>query len=156
MVLGNKYSYSYSHSLITFFNLKFIHSIVYNAAPQAFINTWPTNRSHRTNTNILRPHTQNLLRNDDKLFEHPPRTESLARFPLTNLPKLWNSYPTSITSTINKLAFSLQLKNHLLNILSEVPLCHRLLCPVCHLNRNTSTKILFILLHSYTLLLLYF
>ncbi len=118
-------------NLITFFNLKLIHSFVYNTIPTAFNNTWLTNREHRLN----QPNNEDLaLRNDNNLYIPFCHKSNLLRFPLFNLPKIWNSLPAILTSTANPFHFCMQLKNYLNSTLSDTPNCTRLLCPSCHLN----------------------
>ena len=118
-------------NLITFFNLKLIHSFVYNNIPVAFHNTWLTNREYRL---IQLNNDEIALRNDNDLHIPFCNKSNLLRFPLFNLPKIWNNLPDIITSTANPYHFYLQLKIHLISSLTDTPNCTRLLCPSCHLN----------------------
>ncbi len=46
----------------------------------------------------------------------------------------WEDFPDPQIKFIHdRFGFNLKLKNHFLNQLSDVPVCNRLLCPVCHL-----------------------
>jgi hypothetical protein len=58
--------------------------------------------------------------------------------PLKNTPFFlfqdWEDFPDPQIKFIHdRFEFNLKLKNHFLNQLSDVPVCNRLFCPVCHL-----------------------
>jgi hypothetical protein len=116
--------------LITLSNLKFFHSYVYNYIPEAFHNTWPRNRDNRDNG-------ERELRNDDDFYIPRHRTDFISRFPFYNLPKVWNDTPAILTSTSHKKTFTTNATKLLLDKLSNVPNCTRLLCPACLANNLT-------------------
>jgi hypothetical protein len=63
------------------------------------------------------------------------RTAMLDKQPLFAFPKLWDEFPDHQIKFIrNRFEFNAVLKNYYLKQLSDVPVCNRLLCPVCHLN----------------------
>ena len=113
--------------IIKISNLKFMHSFVFNFLPSSFADTWHLNNSRHSASNYQ-------LRNEDDFYVPLARTEFLKNFPLTNLPKLWNSLPPDLKMIRQKLAFKIKLKELFLNNLDENFRCTRLLCPVCHLN----------------------
>jgi hypothetical protein len=115
------------NDLIIHANLKFFHSYVYNYIPSAFATTWSTNRQNRDNDD-------RQLRNDDDFFIPRFRTDFIARLPLFNLPKIWNNTSVELTSTSHKLTFSNQVFKHLLDKLSPIANCTRLVCPACITN----------------------
>jgi Ribosomal proteins 50S-L15, 50S-L18e, 60S-L27A len=70
---------------------------------------------------------------DDKLFNIPfIRLEHYSRFPLADFPRTWNNFNMEVAANSRNMFKSL-LKENLLSKLSDVVLCNRLLCPVCHL-----------------------
>jgi hypothetical protein len=115
------------NDLIIHANLKFFHSYVYNYIPSAFATTWSTNRQNRDNDD-------RQLCNDDDFFIPRFRTDFIARLPLFNLPKIWNNTSVELTSTSHKLTFSNQVFKHLLDKLSPIANCTRLVCPACITN----------------------
>jgi hypothetical protein len=114
--------------LITLFNLKFFHSYVHNYIPAAFKDVWITVRAHRNDSNYE-------LRNDNEFFILRHRTDHIARLPLFNLPRTWNRLYTELSNTQVKHIFSKAASNYLLDKLSNVPTCNRLVCPSC-INNN--------------------
>jgi hypothetical protein len=120
--------------LIQFFNLKLFHSFKFNTAPFAFKNIWKTTLEQRhldgNNENIFN------LRNNDDYFIPPSRTQFLSRFPLYNLPSLWNNLPPLLREQPDRKLFSPSIKKYLLSKLSFVIQCNRLMCPSClrHVN----------------------
>jgi hypothetical protein len=117
--------------LITLFNLKLFHSYFYDTTPKAFSNTWITSLEHRRlNNPNLNPNLLNLRNNND-IFIPPCRTTFLSRFPLFNLPKIWNDLPSTYKSIPSRCSFTFNTKSHLLSLLSENFTCNRLLCPAC-------------------------
>jgi Reverse transcriptase (RNA-dependent DNA polymerase) len=115
--------------LVEQFKLKFIHSCIYNLAPTALLNTWPTSNEHRQIINQNIP-GHNLRNNDDLYIPHS-RLKSLSHFPLYSFPILWNGLPEYLKSIPSKSLFSSNLKNHFLSSLTDVPVCNRLFCPSC-------------------------
>ena len=113
--------------LIQFFNLKFFHAFINNLLPLSFANIWQKNDERRQVG-------QAILRNQDEYYVPPSRLMSTERFPLFNLPKLWNNIPINELKTIvNKNTFNFNLKKSLMDQLSVTVHCNRLLCPCCHL-----------------------
>jgi hypothetical protein len=84
---------------------------VYNYIPNAFANTWITNRQNRDNDDLQ-------LRNDDEFFVPRFRTDFIARLPLFNLLKIWNETPTTLTSTSHKHTFNTQAFKYFLDQLN--------------------------------------
>ena len=119
--------------LIKYFNLQFIHSYKFNLLPTCFNNTWMSNRSLREE---LMPNTLAEDIREHRLDEnfHLPeaRTSQVENFPLTNLPKTWNTLPCEILKTISKKnIFSSRLKLYFIDQLSINPNCNRENCPNC-------------------------
>jgi hypothetical protein len=117
--------------LITLSNLKLFHSYIYNNTPHAFTDTWRTTQNQRllANNNLQQPPLN--LRNNNDIFIPPCRTNFLARFPLFNLPKLWNELPPTYREISSSSSFSFNTKNYLLSLLNDSVTCTRLLCPAC-------------------------
>jgi len=115
--------------LITHFNSKFFHAFHYNTLPAAFTNTWVTTIEQRHIDGNLQ-HIHNLRNNDD-YYITPSRTNFLSRFPFFHLPLVWNELPDNIKEIPNKILFTTTMKKFLLESLSELPNCNRLLCPAC-------------------------
>jgi hypothetical protein len=115
--------------LIISSNLKFFHSYVYNYIPTAFAGLWPTTIEQRF-ANAQAELVYNL-RNSDDFFVPPSRTVTLSRYPLFNLPQLWNNNSPTLKSVSSKPLFTSHLKQHQLAKLNDTPNCHRLLCPSC-------------------------
>ena len=115
--------------LISQANLKFIHSCLFNLAPSAFSNTWPTTIEQRYATGQV--DLVYNLRNNSDLYVPPSRLKSLSYFPLYNLPSLWNNLPEHIKSIPTKYLFKSNLKYFFLDSLNATPLCRRLFCPAC-------------------------
>jgi Reverse transcriptase (RNA-dependent DNA polymerase) len=114
--------------LIDFFNAQVMYRYTNDLLPASFRNTWPTNQMRRG----IEDH--HVLRNANKIFVQHNRLCFTDRFPLTNVPKIWNSLPNDVTITdVSPLTFKLRLKEHFLSLLSATVNCSRLLCPSCHL-----------------------
>ena len=76
-----------------------------------------------------------ILRNNNLLYVPFVRLSTLSKHPLDNLPKTWLDFNNeNIKILRNKIEFKAELKKYLLNELSSVITCDRLLCPSCHLN----------------------
>jgi len=118
--------------LITHFNLKFFHSYFYNTIPPSFSSSWLTVTEHRHLIGLNNPDLIILnLRNNNDLYIPPVRTTFLSRFPVFNLPKLWNLLPQILKEVASGKSFSFLLKKHSISLLNEIPVCNRLLCPAC-------------------------
>ena len=118
--------------LITHFNLKFFHSYFYNTIPPSFSSSWHTIIEHRHLIGLNNPDFNILnLRNNDDFYIPPVRTTFLTRFPLFNLPKLWNLLPQNLKEVASGKSFSFLLKKHSISLLNDIPVCNRLLCPAC-------------------------
>ena len=114
--------------LCEFFRIQFMQRYVQNFLPSSFDNTWITNRIRRGDE------AQIQLRDDDDLHIPGARTKQLSFHPLVLFPKTWETFPNEYVKFLrNKLEFNAELKKHFLDQLSNVPICNRLLCPVCHL-----------------------
>ena len=119
-------------SVITHFNLKLFHSYFYNTIPPSFSSTWHTAVEHRNLIGLNNPDFNFLnLRNNDDFYIPPIRSTFLARFPLFNLPKLWNLLPPNLKEVASGKFFSLLLKKHFTSLLNEIPISNCLLCAAC-------------------------
>lgn len=113
--------------LCEYFRIQFMHNFTFNFLPISFNNMWTTNRDRRGNAQVE-------LRDDDDFYIPRARTQLSSLQPLTLFPLLWANFPDAdLKSTRNKLIFNADLKKSLLNQLSDIPICSRLLCPACHL-----------------------
>jgi len=117
--------------LANYMKMKFMQCAVQNLLPVSFENVWIKNRERRVTLEGL---DTIELRNDNDLYETPSRLEQFTRFPISYLPSLWNTLPDTLTIIRNKNEFNKTLKKHMLQELSEIITCTRLLCPSCHLN----------------------
>jgi hypothetical protein len=91
--------------LITFYNVKFIHSYVNGKLPFSFSETWIHNRERNPNM---------ALRNADDLYVPPHRLEIVKRQPLCAFPLAWNSAPP-LKNTFLASKFVREYKKYLLN-----------------------------------------
>ncbi len=116
------------HHLIHFFRLQFFQHYKNGFLPKNFENYLITNSEREMNLN-----THNLRNCDD--FSIPfSRLKSFDKFPLYLFPKLWNELlPFSLKAIRDKKEFNAKLKELLLEKVSSIPNCGRLLCPSCHL-----------------------
>ena len=95
--------------------------------PSSFVNTWTLNNERRAEDFHIN------LRNNDVLDVPFARLVSLERLPLTRFPKLWSEFNAeNIKILRNKPMFNKELKEFLLNQLSDVIICDRLFGPQCH------------------------
>jgi len=117
------------NDLITSTNLKLMHSIYHHHSPKALHNTWITSLEQRHRTGNLE--LVYNLRNNDDLYIPPSRIISLNKFPLYNLPSLWNSLDPELRNVPSIILFKINIKKHFINNLSETPNCNRLFCPSC-------------------------
>jgi hypothetical protein len=116
--------------LISLSKLKLMHQILNLHSPQLLHETWLTNRQRRNIVTVDQDFRQ-ILRNDDDLYEPPARYESTSKLPYFSLPKTWNDLPVNCKNLISVNTFVNTLKTYYLNTYSNVPVCTRLLCPVC-------------------------
>ncbi len=84
--------------------LTFMHSIEYNYAPKAFMNTWFKNNDRNTG---------HALRNDNEFVLPHPRIELFKKIPLYSLPAAWNA-AGNIKYQHKKTTFKIELKYNLL------------------------------------------
>jgi len=96
-------------NLITHAKLKIFYSFHFNTTPTAFHNTGRTTLEQRHLDGNLQ-HLINLRNNND-YFSPPARTTFISRFPLFNLPLLWNNTPDHLKDITNQNSFSFNLKN---------------------------------------------
>jgi len=116
--------------LVFFFNLQLAHLYLTNQLPALLNNTWQLAPNHievnLPNEIQLRPRGTFRL-----VFTRLAISE---KFPHYTLPRLWNGFPDlTIKESITKIEFNKKLKIFLLNELSAIVVCNRLLCPTCHL-----------------------
>jgi Reverse transcriptase (RNA-dependent DNA polymerase) len=115
-------------NLIEYFKVLFMYDYKNNLLPLSFANLWPTNAERR---NQEREDARQLR--DDHLLAVPfIRLEQYFRFPLSDLPRTWNTFSQNIVAPSRNI-FKCMLKEHYLSLLSNNVLCTRMLCPVCHL-----------------------
>jgi hypothetical protein len=104
---------------------KVMHSFIYSHLPTSFAMTW---RSNRERFEAIGAHA---LRNEDD-FQIPfARTNQLQKFPLVQIPTLWNNLPQELKTIQSSYSFSNSVKKTLLNNLPDNPVCTRRFCPVC-------------------------
>ena len=120
--------------LVYFFNLQLIQRYVQGFLPNAFSGMWISNQERRNeglnNDNIVR-----ILRNSENLYIPHPRLSLSQKQPYFNLPLLWSQFNNPQIKIIReKKQFNCELKKFLISNLSDIVICNRLLCPVCHLN----------------------
>jgi hypothetical protein len=117
------------NDLCDFFKIQFMQQFSQGFLPTSFSNTWVTNAIRR----VDQPQIE--LRNRDNFNIPFTRTAFLDKHPLFAFPRIWDEFPDQNIKFIrNRFEFNTELKNYFLNRLSDVPVCNRLLCPVCHLN----------------------
>jgi hypothetical protein len=87
--------------------------------------TWRTNRERFEAFGV------HALKNEDDFQVPFARTNQLQKFPIVQIPSLWNNLPHELKSIQSSYGFSISLKNALLNNLPDNPICTRLFCPVC-------------------------
>jgi hypothetical protein len=106
-----------------------LESIIYlykcSLLPASFLLTWVSNRER------FEAEGAHNLRNEDDFQVPFARTNQLQRFPLVQIPTLWNNLPIEIKSVRNIHIFINSVKNILFSKLPDNPVCTRLFCPVC-------------------------
>jgi hypothetical protein len=95
--------------------------------PASFVSTWVWNRKR------FKAEGAYALRNEDDVQVPFVRTNQLLKFPLVQVPTLWNNLPSEIKNILNASTFMYSVKNMLLSNLPNNPICTRLFCPVCSL-----------------------
>ena len=116
--------------LCTYFRLQFFQQFKQGFLPPAFNNIWIKN-SERTRFRD-NPYT---LRNSEDMQIFSSRLSQFETFPLYNIPIVWTSYQNENVKILRNIPeFNFQLKKSLLDELSSIYVCTRLLCPHCHLN----------------------
>ena len=80
-----------------------MHSIVYNYAPNSFVNIFQQNMSRENDYN---------LRNSDDFTVPTARIELFKKLPIYQLPKIWNECGV-FRFYNNKTTFQIALKDHL-------------------------------------------
>jgi exonuclease III len=112
--------------LIEFSRLLFMHNFTQHKLPNSFINTWLTNQERRGEEN-------RQLRNQEDFYLPPSRTNTAERLPLHTMPLSWNNLISpSLKQEPNTKLFKRNLKSHLLDKLSAIPVCFRVNCPACN------------------------
>jgi hypothetical protein len=127
MIFRNVLTFSHSHSIFKSLSILPLS----NTIPMALSNIWPTAIEHRHNTGQV--HVFYDLRNNDDYYVPPVRLAYTNRFPLYNLPSLWNNLERSLKGIPSKNSFAFKLKASIINLLSNQPNCTlgctRLICP---------------------------
>ena len=102
--------------------------------PAAFSTTWVTNLERRMNKPSVNANLQRTLRNSENIYIPFVRLSFSQNQPLINIPKSWTSLnEPSIKIIRDKKEFNSKLKDYFIEQLSEIYICNRMLCPVCHL-----------------------
>jgi hypothetical protein len=87
----------------------FMHSIEYNYAPRAFVNTWTKNSDRNIG---------HALRNENDFALPTPRIEFFKKIPIYSLPAAWNE-AGDIRFYQNRTTFRIALKDKLLSEIVE-------------------------------------
>ena len=104
--------------------------------PSSFDDVWISNKIRRAGQDQVE------LRNNDDINIPFACLCSTQRQPLSGFPKIWASFPDERIKFIrNVVEFNSELKMYYLNLLSAKPNCTRLLCPHCHLPKNTENSL---------------
>ena len=82
-----------------------MQTVIQKTAPISFHDIWQSNREKRFLDN---PGYDFSLRDDNDLFVPFARTLICERFPLTNLPKLWNTLSPDLSIIRNPVEFDLK------------------------------------------------
>jgi len=115
-------------SLVLYSNLKIMFQFKNNLLPQSFSNVWSTNAIRRADNFEI------VLRNQQNFNIPFIRLQFSANSPIIKMPQLWENFEDNDIKLIrNKAEFCIKLKKYLIDKLSSVPQCGRLLCPTCHL-----------------------
>jgi len=118
--------------LCEYFKVQFMQKFTQGFLPSSFDEVWISNKIRRAGQDQVE------LRNNDDINIPFARLCSTQRQPLTCFPKIWASFPDENIKFIrNVIEFNAELKMYYLNQLSSVPNCTRLLCPHCHLSKNS-------------------
>jgi len=116
--------------LIFFFNLQLAHFYLTNTLPILLRDMWvlSADQTEANAVNVMQLRPRGTFR---LTFT---RLAICEKFPLYTLPRLWNGFlEQSIKESTTKIEFNRKLKSFLLDELSAVVVCNRLLCPTCHL-----------------------
>jgi hypothetical protein len=100
-----------------------------NLLPISFKNIWLTNAEKR---NLENEASERNLRDDNLFYVPYARLQQFFKFPLSDLPRTWNNFNNEVVAN-SRNSYKNLLKEHFLSKLSEIVICDRLLCPVCHL-----------------------
>ena len=116
-------------SLCSYFKVQFMQKFTQGFLPSSFNDVWISNSVRRAGQNQVE------LRNEDDINIPFARLVMTSRQPLTDFPRIWDSFPDERIKFIRNVSeFNNELKKHYLDLLSFTPSCTRLLCPHCHLN----------------------
>jgi hypothetical protein len=126
--------------LINFCKIKLMYQILHLKSPPLLHHLWVTNRQRRLTTlNInhedllLAPDQDRRLRNEDDIYEPTARLDFTARLPFYSFPKLWNTLPAGLKTSISVSVLCNNLKLFYVNNYLNIPTCSRLFCPACRL-----------------------
>ena len=108
--------------LIIFQNLLFMHSVDKDYSKVSFSDTFV-----KSNEIIVHDYP---LRNASDYYVPRESYEYLKKFPLYNLPKIWNSLEPGFRDVNVKSLFKYNVKSHLLSKYSDFK-CEKLFCYVC-------------------------
>jgi hypothetical protein len=122
--------------LCEYFKVQFMQKFTQGFLPSSFDDVWISNKIRRAGQDQVE------LRNNDDINIPFARLCSTQRQPLSGFPKIWASFPDERIKFIrNVVEFNSELKMYYLNLLSAKPNCTRLLCPHCHLPKNTENSL---------------
>ena len=112
--------------LISFSKLQFMQRFSQNFLPISFQDTWVRNNIRNIEDNEIQ------LRNANQLQPIHSKLIRLDSFPLYNFPKIWQEFPNEQIKILRKTKeFDHNLKQYVLNDLSDTVTCNRLVCPAC-------------------------
>jgi hypothetical protein len=114
-------------SIINLSLVKIMFQYKCSLLPVSFVSTWTWKRDRFEAGGAY------VLRNEDDVQVPFARTNQLLKFPLVQVPTLWNNLPSEIKNIRNASTFIHSVKNMLLSNLPSIPICTRLFCPVCSL-----------------------
>lgn len=116
--------------LIFFFNLQLAHLYLTKRLPVLLNDIWQLTPNQ--NEILIANGIQLRPRGTFRLTF--TRLSICEKFPYFNVPRLWNGFgDQNIKNSNTKIEFNIKLKQFLLDELSAVVICNRLLCPTCHL-----------------------
>ena len=104
----------------------FMHRFTQKFLPESFHEVWVRSAVRNIGENEIQ------IGNADQLQIVGSTLASLNVLPLTDFPKIWKNFPDEQIKFVRKISeFDTQKKQKILDDLSEIVVCNRLLCPAC-------------------------